>query len=308
MIKKYLHIIAVVVFLFSCYGLNAQVLPSLLLKHDAASLAMGATGVSAESGAYAIENNVASIAFAEQKFNVQAGFGLWQPSYANLKTLGLAGMYRLSDKLGVAMEFKYLMMPSYSGITGTGADIRDSEFKPSEFGMSVGLSYKLFDFLSAGLALRYAGSKLASDADAGVFGSDLGLSFQKDSFSAGLSLNNLGTKVKYSETAYAQPMLVKFGAGYDLGLGESDLLFTAQADYLFAGGFMAGAGCEYSFKDMIFARAGYHYGDSTKTIPSYASVGLGLKLFGVTLDAAYLVAGKSSPMKNTLSIGLGYRF
>jgi hypothetical protein len=58
---------------------------------------------------------------------------------------------------------------------------------------------------------------------------------------------------------------------------------------------------------MISVKAGYKYGGKS-IIPSYASVGAGFRFAGVTLDFAYLMGGASSPMKNTLSIGLGYRF
>ena len=48
MMKRYLNILAVAAaFLISGYGLQAQVLPSLLMNQDAASLAMGSAGVSA---------------------------------------------------------------------------------------------------------------------------------------------------------------------------------------------------------------------------------------------------------------------
>ena len=307
MMKRYLNTLAVVAaFLVSGYSLQAQVLPSLLLNQDAASLAMGSAGVSSSAGAYALENNVAAIPFAEQNMAVQAGFGMWQPSYADLKTIGLAGMYKISDKIGVALAFKYLMMPSYSGVTGNGTDIRDSEFKPSEMGLAAGFSYALMDCLSAGLTLRYVGSTLAPEAKAGVFGTDLGVFFKKNSITAGLSLNNLGGKVKYSEVAYAQPMLVKVGAGYGLDMGDSDLFLTAQADVLFAGGVMAAAGCEYSFKDIVFARAGYHYGNAANVVPSHGSAGLGVKIAGVCLDVAYLYGSKV--LANSMCLSLGYSF
>lgn len=308
MIRRCFNVIVALIALSFSMETGAQVLPSLLMSQDAASVSMGSTGVASKAGAFAIENNVAAVVFAEQTMAAQAGFGVWQPSYANLKTIGLGGMYKVSPKIGIALDFKYLMMPSYSGVTGNGTDIRDSEFGPSELNLAAGLSYKIIDCLSAGLALRYAGSTLAPEVSANVFAADFGVFFQKNSVSAGLSLNNIGTDVKYSEAAYSQPMLVKAGAGYNLKMGTSELFLTAQADFLFAGGFMAGAGCEYSFKEMVFARVGYHYGDAVNVIPSYASFGLGLKFFGVTLDAAYLVADSTSPMSNTMVFGLGYRF
>ncbi len=307
MIKRYIITIsAALAFCFSATALKAQVLPSLLLNQDAASLAMGSAGVSSASDAFALQNNVAAMSFAGQTMAVKAGFGMWQPSYADLKTIGFAGTYRMSEKIGVGLDFKYLMMPSYRGITGNGADIRDSEYKPSEYGISAGLSYAFIDCLSAGLALRYAGSSLAPEASAKVFAADLGLYFKKNALSAGLSLNNLGTKAKYSEVAYAQPMLVKVGAGYDLQMGASGLFFSAQADVLFAGGVMAGVGCEYAFKDLIFARAGDHYGKSVNSVPSHCSAGLGLKLAGVALDLAYVFGSKV--LANSMCVSLGYSF
>jgi hypothetical protein len=58
---------------------------------------------------------------------------------------------------------------------------------------------------------------------------------------------------------------------------------------------------------MVSFRAGYRYGGDSP-IPSFASVGAGVKFSGVKLDLAYLIAGGDSPMKNTLAIGLGYSF
>lgn len=290
----------------SVLSLRAQTLPSLLMNQDPVTLAMGSAGVAAESDAFALQNNVAAMSFAKESMSIKASFGMWQPDYADLKTVGLGGMYSVTEKMAVGMDFKYLMMPSYSGITGNGSAIRDSEYNPSEISVAAGVSYAFIDCLSVGVAVRYAGSSLAPEASANVFGADAGVFFKKDSLSVGISVNNLGTKVKYSETSYAQPMLVKVGVGYDLGLGTSDLAFAAEADYLFSGGFMAGLGCEYSYKDMLFARAGYHYGNSVNAVPSHAAAGLGLKIIGINLDVAYIFASKV--LADSLCISLGYSF
>lgn len=304
----YRNIIAIAVALVlsvSSYVSDAQTLPSLMLHQDPSSVAMGMTGVASDPGAYALQNNVAAVSLAQNAFDGQIGMGVWQPDYADLKTVGAGAMYRLG-KLGFALDMKMLQMPSYSGVSGSGSEIRDSEFTPSEMNLAAGFSYAFMDFLSAGVTLRYADSKLAPEASAGVLGADVAVYFKKNGVSAGLSINNIGTKVKYSETAYPQPMLAKVGAGYDLELGTSSLAFSAEADVLFAGGFMAGAGCEYSFKDMAFVRAGYHYGDSVNAVPSFASAGVGLKLFGVKLNLAYMFA--SDVLANSMCVSLGYSF
>ena len=57
---------------------------------------------------------------------------------------------------------------------------------------------------------------------------------------------------------------------------------------------------------VVFARVGYHYGNSANVIPSYASAGFGLKLFGVHLDFAYMFA--SEVLSNSMIVSLGYSF
>lgn len=284
---------------------NAQTLPSLMLDQDPASVSMGMSGVAAEAGAYALQNNVAAISLSDKTLDAQVGLGIWQPDYANLKTIGGGVVYR-HKKIGFGFDMKKLLMPSYGSISGNGSEIRDSEFTPGEINIAAGFSYAFTDYLSSGITLRYAGSKLAPEASATVFGADVAVYFKKNGISAGLSVNNIGSKVKYSETAYSQPAMARLGAGYDLELGTSTLGFNAEADILFAGGLMAGGGCEYSFKDMVFARAGYHYGNSAYVVPSYASAGIGLKLFGAQLDFAYLFG--SDVLANSMLVSIGYSF
>lgn len=69
---------------------------------------------------------------------------------------------------------------------------------------------------------------------------------------------------------------------------------------------MAGAAAQYDWNDCLFVRCGYHYGDETKAIPSYASAGIGVKLSGVSLDAVWLFA--SGTLRNSFALSLGYSF
>lgn len=304
--KNIKNLFAAIILTMTAASLGAQTLPSLTLNSDPATVAKGYTGVASDAGAYSLNNNVAAMSFAEETFAIQAGAGLWQPSFADIKAVDAGAMFRVGGKLGIGLDVNYLMMPEYSGVTGGGADIRDSAFSPNEMSLAVGASYAFFDCLSAGVTLRYAGSSLAPEAKATIFGADLGVYFKKNGISAGLSVNNIGSKVKYSETAYPQPSMIKAGLGYELGMGTSEIEFSAEADMMFAGGFMAGAGCEYSFNDLLFVRAGYHYGNSVNVVPSFASAGLGLKLFGAKLDFAYVFG--SEILSNSMCISVGYTF
>ncbi len=284
---------------------SAQTLPSLLIGSDASAFGTALTSVGKTSGAYSLEGNVASASLNDEKLCVGASFGLWQPEYAKDKVIGAGAAYRIGDRLAFGLQFKSLVQPSYDVVSESGS-VKGS-FTPGETNFAAGAAYSVTDWLSVGVAGRMVVSTLAEDAKANVFGADVAVFYRKDAVSAGLSVNNVGGKVNYGGEDYDQPTLAKAGAAYRIGsLEASSVTPSVEADVLFKGGFMAGAGVEYSFKNMLFARAGYHFGTKEAPLPSFATVGLGARLFGVSLDIAYLTA--SDVLGNTISFGLGYRF
>lgn len=290
------------------FGAQAQPLPSLLVPSDAATLSRAGVGVCAPAGAYALENNVAAMSLSPHRLYAGASFGIWQPDYSANKTIGAGAVFKATDALAVGASFKYLTSPSYDIVTESGTASREGSFAPKEYNIALGVSYAIIPCLSAGLTARVLRSSLAADAAATVFGVDLGVSFRLKGISAGISVNNLGTKAKYGDSgsSVTQPMLLKAGAGYEFGVGKSRLAFSAEADCLFSGAFMAGAAAQYGWNDCIFARCGYHYGDSAKAVPSYASAGIGVKFFEVSLDAAWLFGSKI--LRNSFGLSLGYEF
>ncbi len=285
--------------------LNAQTLPSLLVSSDAAAVGTALTAVGKSAGAYPLESNVASMALMDGKMAAGASFGLWQPSYASNKVLGLGAAYRVGERLAFGLQAKSFGQQPYDIVTESGS-VKGS-FTPRELSAGLGVAYAFADFLSAGVTARMVNSSLAESASASVFGLDAALFFKKESLSAGLALCNLGGKVSYGDASHSQPALLKAGAAYRFGSPEGhSVTGSLEADYLFAGAFSAGLGAEYSLKELLFIRAGYHYGSKDKGLPSFASAGLGVKLFGVELNAAYLLA--SDTLGGSLCLGLGYSF
>lgn len=286
-------------------SISAQTLPSLLTGSDAASLGTASASVGKASGAYSLEGNVASMSFNEDRLSAGVSFGLWQPSYAEDKIIGAGASYRPGDRFALGLQFKNLRQPSYDIVSENGS-VKGS-FTPGETSIALGAAYSITDFLSVGVTGRMVRSTLGEDASAGVFGADAALFFRKDALSAGLSVNNLGGKVNYGGDDYNQPTLVRVGSAYRFGDPKASAVTpSVEADMLFEGGFMAGAGVEYSYKSMLFARGGVHYGDEEKAVPTYVSLGLGARFMGVSLDVAYLTA--NDILGNTITFGLGYRF
>lgn len=66
--------------------------------------------------------------------------------------------------------------------------------------------------------------------------------------------------------------------------------------------FTAAAGAEYSFNQLVFARAGYHF--SSAVAPRFASFGLGFAFKGIGLDAAYLLGQTANAWTLTLRVAL----
>lgn len=300
------RIILNILFMLMAVTASAQALPSLLVGSNPEGFSTGSATVAWKPNAYALENNVAAMSFADGRMDASVSFGMWQPEYANDKVIGAGTSVKTTDKLAFGLTFKYLSQESYEIMTEGGTASREGLFTPKEFNVAVGASYAIVDFLSLGITARVLHSSLAPEIASTIFGADFGAYFKMNGITAGLSVNNIGTNAKYGEYSYRQPMMAKLGVGYEMNFNKSSVAVSAEGDILFSGAFMAGAGVEYSFRDFLSVRAGYHYGDKKKAVPSYASIGLGLKFFGVHLDAAYLIA--SGPLRNTFSIGLGYSF
>lgn len=305
--SRYKETVLAVLMLFFADGimLNAQTLPSLFVGSDAAAAGTALSSTGKSAGSYSLESNVASMAFLDRKMYFGASFGLWQPAYASNKVLGLGAAYRVSKRLALGLQTKSFGQQPYDIVTEGG--LVKGSYTPRDISVGIGVAFAFSDFLSVGVTARMVSSNLAEDVSVNVLGFDAALFFKRDALGAGLALCNLGGKLSYGYETYLQPSMLKVGGAYRLGNPDRhSVTGSLEADYLFEGAFSASAGAEYGFVDMAFARLGYHYGSSDKGLPSFASAGLGIKLYGISLDLAYLFL--SETLRNSLNISIGYRF
>ena len=98
--------------------------------------------------------------------------------------------------------------------------------------------------------------------------------------------------------------MLKAGAAAELGLSEAHgLTLTAETEYrlrpsklrAWSGSF----GAEYRCFGILALRGGYRMGDRSTGEYRYGSAGAGFRWKYVAADAAYLLAGSSSPLRNT---------
>ena len=296
------------------FAQESAALPFMNIMAGPRTAAMGGISAGLAPGAYAHFDNVAAVPFNEETFAAGVSYGMWQPDAAKSHLVTVGGIYRINDRLGVTfgtlvgVNSSYELMDDNGSITGS--------FTPKDFRIGAGVSYRVIDDLSVGVALNYAQSTLAPKSDLysttmKTFAADIQVMYRISDFDISLSANNLGTPVKSaSGESFSIPMNAKLAAGYENDFDVHHLSAGIEGGLYFGGPSAMGCtvGAEYEYDSLIAVRAGYHYGSEKNGLPSFASVGLGAHVFGVNLDVAYLIAAGNSPLRNTFSVGVGYSF
>ena len=299
-------ILLILVLSFIALGSYAQSLEFLNISSDPYSYSMGGNTLTLDANSFTVTNNASAMAYAEDNMYASVSYMAWQPEILNNNMMGLSGFYRMG-KLAVGISGKYY--------THTPYDITDNLGFVSEIYTSVELSaevaaaYKLCLGLSVGANIRYTLSSMIKDGDASAISADISVSYKLKGLMASVAVTNIGSKIDYGYGPYDLPAMAKAGVGYKYGINEKNtLLVSAEANYLiYKGGIMAGVGAEYNYNKMISARVGYHYGDDN-AIPSYASAGIGINIFGVTVNGAYIMGFGDSPLNGSYILSLGYDF
>ena len=287
------------------FGQTAQF---LTVSPDSYSLSLGGTGVISPASAFAIYNNNAATALSPFKGAFAASYTMWQPTTTDNQLMSLSGFIKMGKRSAISLGSRLFLYPAYDLSNPQGSVT--GAFNPRELSVDLGYAYNISGSFSAAATVHYISSKMGPQAAGSAFAADLGLMYQPGNLSLGLTATNLGSKIDYGYGPYSLPAQIKLGAAYCFSLQEKHLLTaTVQAGYLIVNsGITAGIGLEYSYNNLISLRVGGHYGDPEKGIPSHLSAGLGLNFKGLTLNAAYLLAQKNSPLANSLSVGLGWAF
>ena len=249
---------------------GAQSMTFMGIANDVETMGLGNASIAAGASGGVVENNIAAAALYDDGYGMaDLGYTLWQPSGFNTGIVGIGGF----SKIGKGM-----------------------------FG--IGVACRIIDGLAVGANFKLGASGIAPEASASVFAADIHAMYSIKGVNIGVGVSNLGTKADYGYGGYDIPMLVRAGASY----GIFGLTVSAEADYQFGYGFMASAGLEYDILGWVDVRAGYHYGGENTVLPSFTSVGLGVNIFGVRLNAAYLIAPADSYLRNTMAFSAGYAF
>lgn len=303
--KKSLLISTIILFATQMYG---QSVPFVNVSADPYTYSMGGNTLNIDENGFTVSNNASAMTFAQENIYIEAGYNMWQPHIFNNQVMGVSGFSKIGEKLAVGINGKYYIHTPYDITSDQG--FASELFTPSEISAEAAVAYKLLKNLSIGANIRFINSTLAPENSGSAIGADISVTYRLKNLRVALAVTNLGSKIDYGYTPYNLPAMAKIGVGYQMKFAEKHFInVTAQGDYLlYKSAVMAGVGAEYSYNRFVNIRAGFHYGNDQAT-PSYASVGAGIKIIGITLNAAYIIGvGENSPLNGTLCASVGYRF
>jgi len=213
--------------------------PFLRISPDARSGGMGEMGIATSPDAYAGLWNMGKVAFNSAQGAVGATYTPWLKDLVNdVYLASLAGYYKFDENQAITGAVRYFSLGNITFTDNLGNDFGD--FRPREFGIDVGYSRRLNAKNGVGVALKYINSNLAGGytvpgtgntyktgsavaADLGFYHD--GKKASGDGWAWGVVLQNLGSKISYTDNADAKdfiPANFGFGANYTNQFGGGD--------------------------------------------------------------------------------------
>ncbi len=266
---------------------DTEALPFIRIVRDPASGAMGFAGVASSSSiAYSSFNNPAMIPFFDKTGDIAFSYQNWAPDGVKSSNFNLGAGFKLFDgRLGFGFGGAFQNGEKYD--TFNEAGVMTGSYTPNDMQIQ-SLSH--------------------DNASYETVATDMFLAYRLNEFNFTAGLSSLGSSVKSaSDEDFTIPTSATLGAEWHRTLAkEHGIKAVADFDYFFSDNVTAGFGAQYSWKDMVFIRAGYHFGSDKAVLPSFLTLGGGIKYKRIRLDAAWLTGNDA--IKNSLSLGLGIMF
>ncbi len=250
----------------------------------------------------------------------------WLPELADDIYYGFFSFTKCKEGLGTfGGSVTYISYGTFIRTTESGPEAVD-EFKPFEMAFSLSYGTALTNKLKGGVSAKVIYSRLSPQGAAAeqghgtatAFALDFGLLYNWNKrLTFGLATTNLGPKVAYIDAAQSDPLPMNLAFGFSYKLKESDLtrlLIAFEGNKDIASGFnnalsqevkevVWNGGAEFTYANLISARAGYIY-DQEGDIKT-ATVGIGLQpISWAKADFSYIPNNGNVTLANTLRFSL----
>lgn len=211
--------------------------PFLMIAPDSRSGAMGDVGVATSPDANSMHWNPAKFAFVEDDLGASFSYIPWlRELVPDINLSYLSGYKKLSETEAIGAELRYF---SLGNITFT--DINGhvvGQYNPNEVAISSTYARKLSDYFSLAIAGRYIYSNLTGGHITGGYETQAGRSFAADlagfyqkkiriarqsvDLAIGGNISNIGSKIRYTETATRDfiPINLRIGTSFGIPFDE----------------------------------------------------------------------------------------
>lgn len=223
-------------------------MPFLIITPDSRAGGLGDAGAATSPDVNSLYWNTAKLAFSKHKTELGVSYSPWLRQLVDDIHLSyLSGYHKLSKRHVVGGSLRYFSLGNITFTNNVGQVTR--EFNPNEFEFLGGYAFKLSDYFSLGMNAKFAYSNLTGGINVGSVASkaamaggvDLSAQFYNDelsigeydaTWSAGLTINNLGNKVSYTNTATKDflPANLRLGTAYKIAFDDYNSL-TATVDF-----------------------------------------------------------------------------
>ena len=289
------------------------------MKNPAESRTMSLAGAGVVSlDDVSVLDNAALAPFSMDRFSAGVSCRSWMRNVSGggISSCSMSVRYT-SDKAGTLyLGVRSLKMPPFEQTDDCGNVIDDSS-SPLDMAFEAGYAYRFLGDFSAALTARYLRLDPGYGDAANAVSFDAGLAWRHmfsgvlEDLAAIAQLKNFGTSPDYGAGRRSLPWQVNAGASAGLLFGNHNRFRAgASLDIPVAPecgglspdrGVSASFGAEYSYRRMVYARGGYHFGNQSSGEQRWGSAGLGFRFWHMTLDAAWILAPSSSPLRNTFS-------
>ena len=213
----------------ACVNALPTSMPFLLIAPDARSAGMGDVGIATDVDANKMHHNQSMLAFSNQNVSISATYTPWLQSLLNDVYLAyLSGYYKLDALQTVGLGLRYFSYGTINFTDDSGADIGLGQ--PYEMEFNLAYARKLSERLSAALGAKYLYSNLAAGQSIGntvinaatSVAADISLTYNtplnmasalSSDLTIGLTINNIGSKVSYTQSAIKNNIPTNFNLG-----------------------------------------------------------------------------------------------
>lgn len=234
-----------------------------------------------------------------QRVDLNLSYMMWERT-ASVATspVDASVKYRINSLFGVSASMHVDRMKSTIPTDETATFVRNGEYRPSNLALGAGFDFFAAKNVDIFLRARYLRSNfyLGQDYQAVAFDAVASAYFGPVGVSAGVA--DIGPKVSGK---YALPSSALAAVCFD----HKGIKAEVQANYYMFGGFRLAAAASYTYAGIVSARVGYNKGKNTP-LEDFASVGLGVRVYGIQLNLAYLFS--NNPLNGTAGISLNYKF